>query len=141
MRAARPMLLACALLSTACADAIVFGTRTSLGVRARPTQDSQTELTLGYNRQEIAIFPRKIGATIAGEDGKEEPHAYSVFAWFRFTNRWLPFGGAAAPATRGGLCLRQEFATGRAAEEVAKSMQTLEPTPDTLCSGPRERDK
>lgn len=116
-----------------CADALVFGTRTNVGIHARPAKDGQSELDLGYKRTEIVVLPRT-----PGNGGK--PHLYSVFAWLRFTSRWPVLDRANAFKLRRGLCIRQQFATGKAAETLAGARDGPGGSPATTVLHRLQRD-
>ena len=104
---------AAALLALGCANSLVFATRTSTGIKITPVKNDQSEIALGYDRQEIAIFP------VAQEPGEGPPGgAYRLFARFFMTNAWpiVDLAGNLPP----GLRIHSVIAAGDAAECVAE---------------------
>ena len=84
-----------------------------MGIRIQPAQNDQSELSLGYDRQEIAIFP-----VPTGEDEGPPSGAYRIFARFLMTNAW-PLVDLAGDLPQG-LRIHSLIATGDAAECAAE---------------------
>lgn len=135
------LMTAVVVLASGCSvphrDVLLFGTDTSLGVNvgADPAAAQVTNVSIGYKRREAVYMPLVVNGTDskftndgknmkyagraegepAGEGGKD---TYSVFA---------SFGGSARAATaQGGAQVAQFFATGIAAQRLAKSDRVTE---------------
>ena len=100
----------CVLL-LGCADNLVFATRTSLGIKIKPVQENQSEVSLGYDRQELAIFPVP---QVEGEG--PEGGAYRLWGRFFMVNRWPLVDSI----RNSGLRIHSMIATGDAAACVAE---------------------
>jgi hypothetical protein len=92
------------LAAQGCNGTLVFGTATKFGLDISQRPDQTVEVTMGYDRYELASIPSK------GKDSKEdEADAYSVLGIFgvSYGNPWTE-----------ALVLRQFFATGWAARKA-----------------------
>ena len=123
-------------------DVLIFGTNTKVAfdVSSDPANAGTPSFTLGYKRQEIAWVPLRANGTIVAEDGTTDiteegskyigkddnrRDTYSVFA---------SFGGEFGAGKENKAALSQFFATGIAAQNIAKnanaaaSMVSVQPT-------------
>lgn len=104
-----PLCLALALVvaggGAGCMKTLAFGTATKFGLDISQRPDQTVDVTMGYDRTEIASIP------VVEDDAKESEDAYSVLGFFRVRYGRL-FGGEP-------LRLNQFFATGWAARKAA----------------------
>lgn len=107
---------AAALLATGCASTLGFSTATKFGLDVSQQADQTINVSMGYDRAEVAAIPAPEDADAGANDD-----TYSVIGLFdvSYDNPWSPTG----PPLR----LHQFFATGMAARQAAedKSLQTL----------------
>lgn len=96
--------------TVACADNLVFATRTSMGMKITPVQNNQSEISLGYDREELAIFP----VPQSPEEGGPPDGAFRVFARFFMTNAWRLVDGLGDLPS--GIQIHSLIATGDAAD-------------------------
>ncbi len=102
-------------LTAGCKNYLAFATATKFGVDITQKPDQTIDVTMGYNRYEVASIPV---AETPGEKGNvaqdadEEHDAYSVLGTF-YVNYGNPWKGE-------GLQLKQFFATGMAARNAAQ---------------------
>jgi len=95
-------------LMAGCTRTLAFGTATKFGLDISQKADQTIDVTMGYDRAEVAAIPAPRGhATESGAD------TYSVLGTFYVTygNPWL----------NEGIRLNQFFATGMAARKAAQS--------------------
>lgn len=107
---------AAAVLATGCANTLGFSTATKFGLDVSQQADQTINVSMGYDRAEVAAIPAPDQADAGANDD-----TYSVLGLFdiRYDNPWTPTG----PPLR----LHQFFATGMAARQAAEdpSLQTL----------------
>ncbi len=111
---------AIALLNSGCTNVLGFGTATKFGLDISQRADQTVDVSLGYDRAEIASIPapKKADAKLDSE-GHAESDTYSVLGTFR-----VKYGN---PFRDAPLVLHQLFATGSAARAAARdpSMQAF----------------
>jgi hypothetical protein len=95
-----------------CAKTIAFGTATKFGLDISQRPDQTIDVTLGYDREEVASIPAPEG------DVKKNEDTYSVLGIF-----YVKYGN---PWTFKPLQLNQIFATGWAAREAANDKRLQE---------------
>jgi len=96
-----------------CAKTLVFATGTTFGLDISQRPDQTINVTLGYDRAEIASIPAPQKA-----DATKDDDTYAVLGIFN-VHYGNPFRGDP-------LTLHQFFATGLAAQEAAKRPQLRE---------------
>lgn len=96
-----------------CAKTLVFTTGTTFGLDISQRPDQTINVTLGYDRAEIASIPAS-----EDTDANTQNDAYSVLGIFN-----VHYGN---PFLREPLTLHQFFATGLAAQAAAKDAQLRE---------------
>ncbi len=98
------------LLIVGCTNQLAFSTATRFGLDISQRADQQPEITLGYNRAEIASIP-VAGKEEEVKDADDVHDAYSVLGTF-----YVYYGKPGE-----GLHLNQVFATGMAARKAAQN--------------------
>ena len=109
-RASAPLgaLVLCGALA-GCAKTLAFGTATKFALDVSQQADKNIDVSLGYDRAEIASIPAP-----KGKDASDEEDTYSVLGTF-FVHYDNPF------VANDPLRLNQFFATGAAARTAAQS--------------------
>jgi hypothetical protein len=102
------------LISTAgCANRLAFGTATKFGLDISQRADQRVDLSLGYDRYEIASIPVPPKGSKEGMHADSSHDAYSILGTFN-----MDLDPSLLPSS-GGLHLNQLFATGMAARNAA----------------------
>ncbi|MCC5875216.1 MAG: hypothetical protein JJU11_03255 [Candidatus Sumerlaeia bacterium] len=97
------------LLSTGCQNYLGFGTGTVTGFEISPRPDNSLNLTLGYNRYELAVIP-----VPEFQDAGDTLDAYSVLATINVESP-----GLNSYDPEDSLRITQLFATGMAARRMS----------------------
>jgi hypothetical protein len=106
-RALLGVALSCALAG--CANRLAFTTATKFALDVSQQADKNIDVSLGYDRAELAVIPAPEGA-----DAEKTSDTYSVLGTF-YVHYDNPF------ASKDPLRINQFFATGVAAQQAAKS--------------------
>lgn len=107
-------LVALAIMLEGCTNVLGFGTATKFGLDIAQRADQTVDVSLGYDRVEIASIPApKNQVATGGSDRSAGDDTYSVLGTFK-----VKYGN---PWSDEPLILDQVFATGWAAREAANS--------------------
>ena len=104
--------LVLALAETGCTNVLGFSTSTKFGLDVSQRSDQMVEVSMGYDRAEVASIPAPKDNARQSPDGTSGEDAYSVLGTFE-VHYGSPFGDTP-------LVIDQLFATGFAARQAAR---------------------